>query len=359
MSESNSSKFYGLSLVFHVALVALVIYLNYPAIKEKLKPDPLAVEIQTAPKAEVAQAPVVAPEETPVAEKKIETVSAPVKMPVAETKPVSKNPSSSDTKNTVKKSADSKARLKIEEFKNEEKLTSASIKLPTKSTLETPDEVARPREITETPIKDDSIPLPNLVSLDPETGVIEGAEPVQKLEPSSSLSNQSNQLRSNSNTPTDALSDALSTNSRSSTNNLVREELRRPPAKTTIIETATTESTVTEEISRPSIAAPAPEEVREIGELRQRPGNPLPRYSDIERLRRHEGQVSYMAYVTPEGRLTNFILAQSSGHANLDQKTLNSLKAWRFYPGQEGWVEIPQVWVLTGEAEEYPSQLRR
>ena len=79
----------------------------------------------------------------------------------------------------------------------------------------------------------------------------------------------------------------------------------------------------------------------------------------FERLQRHEGQVTYLAYVTDQGRLTDFILAESSGHANLDGKTLAALKKWRFYPGQEGWVEIPFKWDIKGGVQEMPTLLRR
>lgn len=329
MSESNSSKFYGLSLVIHTLLVVLVIYLNYPAIKQKFKPDPLSVEIQTAPVSETVAAPAVSPTPAAVPD------STPTK--TVEATQIQNTVAQSDV--VVKKAKTNKARLKIQEFKDEENLTSTSIRLPSKNQTQQPVAVSTPKEITETPIVDDTIPLPNLVNLDPETGNIEGAEPVQKVAPAPAIVT----------TPTQ----------RKSTNEIVRNELQNSlPAKTVITETAITESIVSNDSSS-SIARPAPEEVREIADLRQRPGNPLPRYSDIERLRRHEGEVTYLAFVTAEGRLTNFILTQSSGFSNLDQKTLNSLKSWRFYPGQEGWVEIPQVWVLTGEAEEAPAQLRR
>ena len=327
MSESNSSKFYGLSLVLHTLLVVLVIYLNYPAIKQKFKPDPLTVEIQSAPVAETAAAPVVGP--TPAA-----IPNATPRKPVEATK-IQNTVEQSEV--VIKKSNPSNARLKIQEFKDEENLTSTPIQLPKKNKPQQTVASTSPKEITETPIVDDSISLPSLVNLDPETGNIEGAEPVQKAAPTI----------------------VATQTQRKSSNEIARNELKNSlPAKTVITETSITESIISEG-SRSAIAMPAPEEVREIADLRQRPGNPLPRYSDIERLRRHEGEVTYMAYVTSEGRLTNFILAQTSGHSNLDQKTLNSLKSWRFYPGQEGWVEIPQVWVLTGEAEEAPAQLRR
>ena len=35
----------------------------------------------------------------------------------------------------------------------------------------------------------------------------------------------------------------------------------------------------------------------------------------------------------------------------LNGKTLKALKGWKFYPGQEGWVEIPYRWTLKGGAQ--------
>lgn len=102
-----------------------------------------------------------------------------------------------------------------------------------------------------------------------------------------------------------------------------------------------------------------PNGVRHLESLRQLPGNPKPKYSMDERLRREQGQVIFHAFVTPDGKLQNFKLIQSTGFKNLDQKTLAALQKWKFYPGQQGWVEIPQVWNLKGEAEEMPTLLRR
>lgn len=106
-------------------------------------------------------------------------------------------------------------------------------------------------------------------------------------------------------------------------------------------------------------AAGAPNGVRSIDQLRQIPGNPKPSYSMEERLNRQQGRVIFQAYVTKEGGLTNFRLLTSTGYKNLDGKTLGALKKWRFYPGQQGWVEIPQVWTLKGDVEQMPATLRR
>ncbi|MCM2354196.1 MAG: TonB family protein [Pseudobdellovibrio sp.] len=106
-------------------------------------------------------------------------------------------------------------------------------------------------------------------------------------------------------------------------------------------------------------AAGSPTGVRSIDQLRQIPGNPKPSYSVEERLNRQQGRVTFQAYVTKEGGLINFRLLTSTGYKNLDGKTLAALKKWRFYPGQQGWVEIPQVWTLKGDVQQMPATLRR
>lgn len=94
-----------------------------------------------------------------------------------------------------------------------------------------------------------------------------------------------------------------------------------------------------------------PRGVRSLGDLRQIPGNPRPQYSYEERMNRIEGEVIFHAFVTPDGTLKDFKILQSSGYRSLDGKTLSALKKWKFYPNQSGWVKIPFVWTLKGEAE--------
>jgi TonB family protein len=101
------------------------------------------------------------------------------------------------------------------------------------------------------------------------------------------------------------------------------------------------------------------QEVRSLDQLRQMPGNPRPQYELEERLKGHQGAVIFRAYVTTEGQLQEFKLVQSSGHRNLDGKTLKALKQWRFFPGQAGWVELPFDWNLKGGPQEMPAFLRR
>lgn len=89
-------------------------------------------------------------------------------------------------------------------------------------------------------------------------------------------------------------------------------------------------------------------EVRSVEDLKQMPGNEKPQYEAEDRLKGRKGEVSFMAYVTKEGFLSNFKMLKSSGHRELDAKTLKAIKGWKFYPGQEGMVEIPFSWDLKG-----------
>lgn len=108
-----------------------------------------------------------------------------------------------------------------------------------------------------------------------------------------------------------------------------------------------------------SAGDPGTGSVRSLQEMRQMPGNPKPYYDNDERLRGDSGEIVFLAYVTKDGRTTNFKLVKGTGHRNLDLKTLKALKKWKFYPGQEGWVEFPFQWSLNGGVKEMPALLRR
>lgn len=100
-------------------------------------------------------------------------------------------------------------------------------------------------------------------------------------------------------------------------------------------------------------------EIRALEDLRQMPGNQRPQYDAQDRLHQRQGEVAFLAYVSREGSVVNFKMMKSSGHRELDAKTLKAIKNWKFYPGQEGWVEIPFKWDLKGGPQEMPTTLRR
>nr|WP_295901429.1 energy transducer TonB [uncultured Bdellovibrio sp.] len=102
-----------------------------------------------------------------------------------------------------------------------------------------------------------------------------------------------------------------------------------------------------------------PQGVRSLDQLRQMPGNPRPQYDREERRRGDQGKVAFVAYISKEGYPSQFRMISSTGFRNLDAKTLAALKKWRFYPGQEGWVELPFRWDLKGGIQEDGGLLRR
>ncbi len=99
--------------------------------------------------------------------------------------------------------------------------------------------------------------------------------------------------------------------------------------------------------------------VRKLEDLRQKPGNPRPEYDVQDRMNGLSGLIIVNAYVTKDGDLTLFRLIKSTNHRNLDRKTLAVLKNWKFYPGQEGWVELPFRWDLKGGVQQKPTLLKR
>lgn len=105
--------------------------------------------------------------------------------------------------------------------------------------------------------------------------------------------------------------------------------------------------------------AGVPQGVRSLDQLRQMPGNPKPQYDREERRRGDQGEIAFVAYISKQGQPTQFKLLKSTGFKNLDAKTLSALKKWRFYPGQEGWVELPFRWDLKGGVVEDGGTLRR
>jgi TonB family protein len=100
------------------------------------------------------------------------------------------------------------------------------------------------------------------------------------------------------------------------------------------------------------------EGVRALEDLRQKPGNKKPKYDSEDRFQKRQGEVRFLAYVTKEGTLSKIKPLKLTGHRTLDLKTLKAIKQWRFYPGQEGWVEIPYIWNLKGEPQEMGGGLR-
>jgi len=99
--------------------------------------------------------------------------------------------------------------------------------------------------------------------------------------------------------------------------------------------------------------------IRSLEDIRQMPGNKRPQYDNEDRFQGRQGEIAFLAFVSSEGRITELKLIKATGHRTLDSKTLKAIRDWKFYPGQEGWVEIPFRWDLKGGPQEMPTTLRR
>jgi TonB family protein len=106
-----------------------------------------------------------------------------------------------------------------------------------------------------------------------------------------------------------------------------------------------------------SLGVDAP--VKALSDIRQAPGNKKPTYESEDRLSGRQGEVSFLAFISKDGQVTDVKLLKSTGHRSLDAKTLAAIRSWKFYPGQSGWVEIPFKWDLKGGPQEMPATLRR
>ncbi len=98
--------------------------------------------------------------------------------------------------------------------------------------------------------------------------------------------------------------------------------------------------------------------IRNLSDLRQMPGNPKPVYSIAERVKGMQGFILFYAFVQSNGSVSRISMKTSSGFRSLDYKSQSALAKWKFYPGQEGWVQVPFEWNLKGGPVEAPTLLR-
>ncbi len=80
--------------------------------------------------------------------------------------------------------------------------------------------------------------------------------------------------------------------------------------------------------------------------------NPPPPYPKQSRRRGEQGKVVIAVEIDIEGRGSQAVIHQSSGHHRLDRAALETVLKWRFVPGKKGhqqqkmWVNIPINFVL-------------
>ena len=82
--------------------------------------------------------------------------------------------------------------------------------------------------------------------------------------------------------------------------------------------------------------------------------NPKPPYPLAARRRGLEGRVLLVVHVRADGSCARVQLKRSSGHAQLDDAALSTVRRWRFLPAQragvaiDSWVEVPVSFRLNG-----------
>jgi protein TonB len=80
--------------------------------------------------------------------------------------------------------------------------------------------------------------------------------------------------------------------------------------------------------------------------------NPPPTYPRMSRRMGEQGTVMVRVLISTEGRAEQADIRTSSGHARLDEAALDTVKRWRYVPGQRAgqpeamWFNVPIRFVL-------------
>jgi protein TonB len=74
--------------------------------------------------------------------------------------------------------------------------------------------------------------------------------------------------------------------------------------------------------------------------------NPAPRYPIESRRKREEGTVRLRVVITADGRVKTISVAKSSGFERLDEAALDTVRKWKFKPGEQSGVAVEAVGFL-------------
>ncbi|RME16025.1 MAG: energy transducer TonB [Bdellovibrio sp.] len=99
--------------------------------------------------------------------------------------------------------------------------------------------------------------------------------------------------------------------------------------------------------------------IRDVTDLKQMAGNRPPQYPPLARLKKQEGDVKLVYFVTSDGKVRSVKVVQSSGYSLLDQEAVRAISRYRFFPGQQGYTFQEVKFRLKGKAKPLPSFLRR
>lgn len=360
--NQDSSKFFGLSILLHIGLAIAAAFATIPMM-EKIKSEPVIIEFEALK--ELPPVPV-QPLQTEIA--KGEDVKKPTRRAKSALAPSLQAPLNAKddvvVKGPVKTSKVSKSKIATVKTRTSGGKAKIATYAPSRSGVpETLEDIPAPK------LDFDGVAAEQTGNLgddafENEFKNIDHASDAALRAEKAELDNEARMIGDQQDQSLKALEDKINADARAMNDELIATRTKNAAAvaqmraaeNAAAVERAAREKVASERAARIS---GSPNGVRSIDQLRQLPGNPKPNYSTEERLKRQQGRVIFQAYVTKEGALTSFRLVTSTGYKNLDGKTLAALKKWRFYPGQQGWVEIPQVWTLKGDVEQMPTTLRR
>lgn len=96
-----------------------------------------------------------------------------------------------------------------------------------------------------------------------------------------------------------------------------------------------------------------PDGVKDARDLQQVPGNEPPSYPVDDRLKRREGTVILVAYVTKEGLVEDVQIESSTGSYAMNQESVRAFYKYQFVKDQPGWVRMPYEFQLVGPVKDY------
>jgi TonB family protein len=371
-SKAKTLAFVVLSTLVHISMAAGVVHLSYQAIKdlpevtefEIISEDETAAQAtapQIATEAEPEMAPIIEPEE----KKETETAAAvPVQKPkpafgekISLPKPVVKNSAPAPT---LLESQSEKTDLEKSEDVAEEASRSA-LAAPI-AALDTPtieDDAELPLVATE-PVSQFQVEKQIAEDIDQDLNKVEAAE----VNTTAVDEDVEKAIQDKDDTLKAALAEAQAQDeneNRQRSLAIAADKAKANELKSQEDATAAKQAEAAQALASAQAAEALAKgnQVRALEELRQKPGNKKPQYDNDDRLKGRVGEVTFHAFINKSGELGKIEMKKSTGHRTLDLKTLVAIKSWKFYPGQEGWVEIPFKWDLNGGVQEMPATLRR
>lgn len=347
--ESNTLSFITLSGVLHGALFIFVIFFAPNFIQQPKEREITLIEIVSNPSTGSSASPVSAPAAAPAPSVAIAAPALPAKAHKAAA--VAKAPAHASHADTTRTKPAPAAKAVTATASPLDNLDADSVQVAAPA-LETA-ELEAPTTIEATPLEDSDI-ADELNAIDQQNQKQTRAE-LEQLQQQLARDNENLSAEHQKNIA--ALEEKNNQDSRALAT-MIAERNNRERAASKASQAIGQGRGETNSSTTQSPSGSSSNGVKTLSEMKQKPGNSKPQYDSDDRLHQRQGQVAFLAYVNRDGSIGQIKPITLSGHRTLDLKTLKAIKNWKFYPGQEGWVEIPFKWDLKGGPQEMVGGLR-